>query len=64
MDMGSHSLNRKQRCKEDKVENSGPNTSSGCFAVLDRVIAAAQDFEEAGFKGALTKVCYDKSLSL
>jgi len=56
LDMGSHSLNRKQRCKEDKVENSGPNTSSGCFAVLDRVIAAAQDFEEAGFKGALTKV--------
>ena len=45
----SKSVHRKQESKEN-------NNFLGTFVVLDRVVAAAPDFKEAGFKGALTKV--------
>ena len=54
-DLGNHPAKREQGCKEDKVEKNASD-SSGSFSVLDTVVAASQDFKEAGFKGALTKV--------
>ena len=45
----SKSVQRKQESKEK-------NNFLGTIVVLDRVVAAAPDFKEAGFKGALTKV--------
>jgi len=55
-DMGNHPAKREQGCTGDNVERDASNSSFGSFAVLDTVAAAAQDFKEAGFKGALTKV--------
>ena len=53
--LGNHRVKRKQGCEEDKVEKD-TSDSSGSYVVLDTVVAAAQDFKETGFKGALTKV--------
>jgi len=57
-DLGNHPAKREQGCKEDKVEKNA-SESSGSFSVLDTVVAASQDFKEAGFKGALTKVAME-----
>jgi len=57
-DRGNHPVKREPGCKEDAVKNA-TNSSFGSFAVLDTVVAAAQNFKEAGFKGALTKVAME-----
>jgi len=57
-DLGNHPAKREQGCKEDKIEKNASDLS-GSFSVLDTVVAASQDFTEAGFKGALTKVAME-----
>jgi len=53
-DRGNHPVKKEQGCKEN-----ASNSSFGSFAVLGTVVAAAQNFKEAGFKGALTKVAME-----
>jgi len=57
-DLGNHPAKKQQGCEEDRIEKNASD-SCGSFSVLDTVVAAAQDFKKAGFKGALTKVAME-----